>query len=328
MVTFRLTGIKPQVEQEEGAFKFCFFDDVMGQEETVTAKTIIVEETFHPGAESRRLAELLDLAGLTDDWLQPNRVMVLPTETGRVGIHTIGPNRGFGGWAMPADEAEAAALKIKIELALIEARQPHVTLDKNRCAVCLTCMRVCPHTAVGFDGAWPVFEAVACQACGTCTAECPMDALQLAGYEDEAMLDQVEKTAAKGLAVFICANSAAKAWQAAETMGLDLPQDLSLIEVPCAGKIDPLYPLTALAKGADGVIVASCPAGACHSLEGNTWASLRGEMLAGMLAQIGLEVERVSRVEAPANGPAELARQLSQAADSIKALGPNPTKKS
>ena len=325
-VTFRLTGLKPKVEQKDGAFRLSFFDDIMGQEETVAAKTIIVEETFRPGPESKRLAELVGLVGLTDDWLQPNRVMVLPTETGRVGIHTIGPNRGSGGWSMPADEAEAAALKIKIELALIEARQPYITLDKERCAVCLTCLRVCPHGAVGFEGGWPVFEAVACQACGTCTAECPMDALQLAGYEDETMLGQAAEAAGGGLVVFICQNSAAKAYQAAEAMGLDLPQGLSLIEVPCAGKIDPLYPLTALVKGADGVIVASCPAGACHSLEGNTWASLREEMLAGMLKQIGLEAERVSRVEAPANAPAELARQMSQAAARIKALGRNPTK--
>ncbi|MBW2618290.1 MAG: hydrogenase iron-sulfur subunit [Deltaproteobacteria bacterium] len=326
-VTFRLTGLQPKVSQEEGVFKLSFFDDIMGQEETVAAKTLIVEETFRPGSESKRLADLLGLVGLTDGWLQPNRVMVLPTETGRVGIHTIGPNRGSNGWSMPSDEAEAAVLKIKIELALTEAGQPHVTLDKERCAVCLTCMRVCPHTAVGFDGSWPVFEAVACQACGTCTAECPMDALQLAGYEDETMLGQVAEAAGKGLVVFICQNSAAKAWQAAEALGLDLPQGLSLIEVPCAGKIDPLYPLTALAKGADGVIVAACPAGACHSLEGNTWASLREEMLAGMLQQIGLETERVSRVEAPANAPAELARQLGEAASKIKALGQNPVKK-
>ncbi len=77
------------------------------------------------------------------------------------------------------------------EAVLAEARRcmscgagPFVISDK--CAACLTCLRVCP-----FDV--PVVTDVAemhsclCLGCGICAAECPANAIVMAGYEPEAV---------------------------------------------------------------------------------------------------------------------------------------------
>jgi coenzyme F420-reducing hydrogenase delta subunit len=39
-------------------------------------------------------------------------------------------------------------------------------------------------------------------------------------------------------------------------MRLEYPPSIKIVEVPCSGKVDPIYVLQALEEGADGVMVA------------------------------------------------------------------------
>ena len=44
---------------------------------------------------------------------------------------------------------------------------------------------------------------------------------------------------------------------------------MRLVLLPCTGRVSPLHLLSALAEGADGVMVAGCLEGQCHYREGN-----------------------------------------------------------
>ena len=59
-------------------------------------------------------------------------------------------------------------------------------VDQDKCAACLTCVRVCPYEVPIID---PVakkaeIEAAACQGCGVCVSECPAKAIVLHHYTD------------------------------------------------------------------------------------------------------------------------------------------------
>ena len=59
-------------------------------------------------------------------------------------------------------------------------------VDQDKCAACLTCVRVCPYEVPIID---PVekkakIEAAACQGCGVCVSECPVKAITLHHYTD------------------------------------------------------------------------------------------------------------------------------------------------
>jgi heterodisulfide reductase subunit A-like polyferredoxin len=58
-------------------------------------------------------------------------------------------------------------------------------VDKEKCAACLTCVRVCPY-GVPFINEEEVaqIDAAKCQGCGSCAAECPGKAIQLQHCED------------------------------------------------------------------------------------------------------------------------------------------------
>jgi heterodisulfide reductase subunit A-like polyferredoxin len=59
------------------------------------------------------------------------------------------------------------------------------SVDPNRCAVCLTCVRACPYNVpyIGKEG-YAVIEPSECHGCGICVSECPGKAIQLQHFTD------------------------------------------------------------------------------------------------------------------------------------------------
>jgi coenzyme F420-reducing hydrogenase delta subunit len=104
------------------------------------------------------------------------------------------------------------------------------------------------------------------------------------GLVKRAMVTMVRRTATVHL--FYCANSVA------ETELRDLqsrlgPDGLRTLSLPCSGKATIPYLLKAFEKGADGVVLCTCPESQCKHLEGNLRASKRAEAVAGLLDEIG-----------------------------------------
>ncbi len=67
-----------------------------------------------------------------------------------------------------------------------------VNVDPDKCAACLTCVRICPYSVprIGEDGK-AYIEAVQCHGCGSCAGECPNKAIQLQHYKDNQILEKV-----------------------------------------------------------------------------------------------------------------------------------------
>ncbi len=109
-------------------------------------------------------------------------------------------------------------------------------------------------------------------------------------------------------------------------MRMEYPSNVKIIRVPCTGKVDALYLLKALEQGVDGVYVAGCMEGDCHFLKGNIRARKRVEYVKKLLADAGINPDRVAMYNlSAAQGPrfVEIAREMTA---KIKALGPNPVK--
>lgn len=66
----------------------------------------------------------------------------------------------------------------------------------------------------------------------------------------------MNKTFSPDIIAFCCHYCAYAAADLAGSMRLDYPPSVKIIEMPCSGKVDPIYVLQALEEGADGVLVA------------------------------------------------------------------------
>jgi F420-non-reducing hydrogenase iron-sulfur subunit len=112
----------------------------------------------------------------------------------------------------------------------------------------------------------------------------------------------------------------------AGTSRMKYPANIKTIRVMCSGRVDPVYILEALKKGADGVLVAGCHPGDCHYQSGNYKANRRMKLLKTMLVELGLEPERVRFEYVSASEGKKYADLISEMTEEIKRLGPNPLK--
>ncbi len=98
--------------------------------------------------------------------------------------------------------------------------------------------------------------------------------------------------------------------------------NVRVVRVMCSGRVEPAFILKAFEKGADGVIVLGCHPGDCHYSEGNYKTMRRIPLLKKMLAQMGIESERVRLEWVSASEGDRFATVVNEMTEQIRSLGP------
>ena len=127
--------------------------------------------------------------------------------------------------------------------------------------------------------------------------------------------------------MFACHYCAYAAADLAGSMRLQYPATIRMIKLPCTGKLEVIHLLKAFEAGADGVYAAGCLEGECHYLKGNLWARKRVNHVKDLLAEVGLEPERVEMFNMSSAMGAKFAAVATEFTERIKQLGPNPVKR-
>jgi F420-non-reducing hydrogenase iron-sulfur subunit len=127
--------------------------------------------------------------------------------------------------------------------------------------------------------------------------------------------------------VFACHYCAYAAADLAGSMRLQYPTNIRMIKLPCTGKLEVIHLLRAIEAGADGVYAAGCMEGECHYLKGNLWARKRVDHVKDLLAELGIEPERVEMFNMSSAMGAKFAEVATDFTELIKQLGPNPVKR-
>ena len=323
----------PVIRQNGSNLGIKFFDGILNNDVELKPDILVVEEAIRPHLQTPDLARTLRIDMEPEGFLQPDNVHYLPIRSNREGIYVIGSARQPNNLNHKGSDAQNAVLAVRGLLGEGKKLVPKekAKIHRGKCTICLTCFRVCPHGAIYWDNR-AVISPVACQGCGICASECPMDAIQLVDYSDDQVEAQIlasteKEVDAPQIIVFCCQNSAYEAGQMARLFGNSLPEGLQMIKVPCAGKVDVDYILTAFEAGADGVLILACHKDNCKSQQGNTFAEWRVEDAGRMLEEIGLEKERLTFATIASNMPVEFVQITREMEDKLSALGPNRIKK-
>ncbi len=163
-------------------------------------------------------------------------------------------------------------------------------INPERCAQCLTCFRICPHAAITLSAhdQRPEINPNACFDCRLCQVNCPACAIE-AG--EPALPPSVGATV-----ILACSRSAALAAEQ-----IQLPENTTLIPLPCACRVSPVLLLDQILTGAQRVLVTGCHRGNCLSLEGSQSAAA----IVDQVAQLpGMASDKVSWTPVAANEPA------------------------
>jgi coenzyme F420-reducing hydrogenase delta subunit len=108
----------------------------------------------------------------------------------------------------------------------------------------------------------------------------------------------------------------------AGTSRLKIKPNFRVVRVMCSGRLEPSFILHALAKGADGVMIAGCHPGDCHYNSGNYKARRRVMLLKNMLSQLGVEPQRLRLEWISASEGTKFQGTVNEFIEEIKGLGP------
>jgi len=174
-------------------------------------------------------------------------------------------------------------------------------LFQDKCATCLTCLRVCPYHVPYLDAGGTIqIHADQCQACGICVAECPAKAIVLRKPFDRQQvteeLGHIIKSGAeskgKPLIIGFCCQYGLFGTGTLASLWRGAGAGVWIVPVLCVTKVEADHILRAFELGAGGVFVAGC--GKQCARENTTyWVNQRVEKVKKVLAPIGLEPERV-----------------------------------
>lgn len=300
----------------------------------VSSDYLVLAEDYLPVSVTQELAEVLDVKLGPGGFFQEDNVHFLPIKSNREGIYYVGSCHGPLHGVEVIREVEAVTAEVgrfaygKVKVSTLQPR-----VEAEKCAVCLTCYRTCPHKAIeivhdeslnNMYHSAARMHPLACRRCGTCAAECPGKAIQLPFYSDQEILFKASKPPA--LVAYACENSGALAGEFAQSLEPQLQKDLRLVKIPCSGKIDVIYLLKALEQGAEGIMLFACHKDNCRYVWGNERAEKRKEQVRKLLEDIGIEGERVEFVHVAANQGNQFNAAVRSMAEKIRQLGTIPGK--
>jgi len=192
---------------EENGIIICKGEDTLiGKQVIVEADMVVLETAMEPTAGSKDVAGIAGVSTDKDGWLTEAHPKLRPVETQTAGVYLCGTAQGPKDIPDTVAQASAAASKVMGLLSKSELEtSPMISaVDAGKCAGCGFCESVCAYKAIsmvdvpGMWGGRRVTRRVAqvnsglCQGCGACAAACRTGCIDLLGFTNRQLLEEVD----------------------------------------------------------------------------------------------------------------------------------------
>jgi len=107
---------------------------------------------------------------------------------------------------------------------------------------------------------------------------------------------------------------------------MEYPPNVVPMRVNCSGRVDAEMVLTAIEKGADGVLIGGCHPGDCHYVSGNYKTRRRVALIQRALTEIGIDPRRVRLEWISASEGNKFQQTMVEYTELIRDLGPSPVR--
>lgn len=280
----------------DGQFTVTVFDGVL--EASYTTPFLVAAGKEIP-AINEEVIRKFRLAKTNQKQVNGNKYFLNPALTTRRGVYYYHPGLFEQTSELGMQKVLPTILGELQEIASIPKPEIYASVDKEKCAFCYSCYRVCPHAALEPDlenRAMKCTES-ACVACGTCVAICPGQAITLENEQEALRSVELEARNKGKCKVFCCENSAYPAFmEIADELGEDM-QKLDVVKIPCGGRIGQEKIATAFASY-DKVLLAVCIEDACRHMVGDKRACQHVEKMVATVGQMKLPGKRAGYIKA------------------------------
>jgi NADPH-dependent glutamate synthase beta subunit-like oxidoreductase/coenzyme F420-reducing hydrogenase delta subunit/ferredoxin len=213
----------------------------------------------------------------------------------------------FGEIEQPLSETEALAEAQRCLACTVGA-----VVEADRCAGCLTCVRICPFGVAQVDKT-AIMPEEKCQACGLCAAECPAAAIALERFGTNRMKDELAALLAQTppeerprplIVSYCCLFEVTSRPYVRQQPGSLAETGIARVMVPCVARLSVPDLLAPFELGADAVVVISCADDECLYPTGDDRLAGRIARVKALLDEIGLGAERLDHWQT--HGSAEI----------------------
>ena len=196
---FKFGEKPPQISVDGGQVRVQVEDLLLGEEVVLSCDLLVMDEKPLPHRDSEIL-KLIPKVGLdATGFYQEENVHLYPVASNRKGIFLAGSCHAELDISRALTDAASAALSAYklLSSGKVAVEVEKVKIDPDKCRMCLTCIRICPHDAIRVVQVNPERQVAqisdpACDGCGICAAICPARAIRFEGYSDEQMLSEIE----------------------------------------------------------------------------------------------------------------------------------------
>jgi len=174
-------------------------------------------------------------------------------------------------------------------------------LFPDKCAACLTCLRVCPYSVPRIDQNFDIqIPADQCQACGICVTRCPAMAIALRKPWDRRYIDEemeryhqkIKITGSKPLIIGFCCQYGLFGTSLLAGLWKTTGAGIWIIPVMCIAKVESYHFLKAFELGAEGVFLAGCGE-QCSRENTITEAKAQIKRARSVLAELGFDINQL-----------------------------------
>lgn len=191
----------------EGDQYVCVGEDTLsGKIVTVNADLVVLDTAMEPHETAEEVGRLFGVSRDLDGWLTEAHPKLRPVETNTAGVYLAGAAQGPKDIPDSVAQASAAAAKVigMFNHTALESNPMISFVNEAKCRGCGDCVDVCPYKAISIEtverreNSVKVVRDIAvvnsglCQGCGACTASCQASALDLLGYTNEQILQEVD----------------------------------------------------------------------------------------------------------------------------------------
>jgi heterodisulfide reductase subunit A-like polyferredoxin len=186
----------PRVEMGDGDKLHLFvYDNVTGEELELTPELCVLSAGIHPNSGNVELSEMLKVPISRDGFFLEAHMKLRPVDFYTEGVFLCGLAHSPKSLSETLGQAYGAVARANTVLAQdhLELGGIVASVESEKCAVCLTCVRVCPYQIPTIDeNNVASIEIAKCQGCGVCVAECPAKAIQLAHFKDHQVIAETD----------------------------------------------------------------------------------------------------------------------------------------
>ncbi len=182
--------VKPEVTREDGTIALSLESPVLG-ERLFFHPDLLVLSTATVPADTAALAALMKVPRTTDGFFLEAHMKLRPVDFATDGIYLCGVAHSPKRIDECLTQAAAAVSRACTVLSkdYIQVGGVVSVVDKEKCAACLSCVRVCPYNVPVIDAEGTAdIEIAKCQGCGLCASECPARAISLQAFTDDQII--------------------------------------------------------------------------------------------------------------------------------------------